>query len=426
MRLINARFLLCAIGLSTSFIFVAPAGALELDWLGWVLDPTFSIQQEFNDNAGVTFGQIAGQGGKKNAGFITTFSPGFLLRRHTKQWQVDLATRLDYNIYTGANLPDRDSERVELRSLYHFNERNVFQFATSYKRDTLIKRISLDIGGIDGGLIGGIDGGLIDPAEDIDIALVGVSVRRNRIVLAPSWQYSLTERAGIGLSYSFLNQTYTKAKGVSLIGTQRHQLTGTTSYKLTPLSTLNFNIDASRRTAENNTQTDNLAFLVGLEHPFSELLTSRVKAGYRITSSMGSDGRSRASTGFVGQLTVGYRTELDHLSGTIGRQLAPSGSGQSSQVDRLHLQYSRSLLPRLSFALSVDAFRAQSIGGSSSLKRHYFDVAPRLRWNWTRWWTIDVGYSFRRRYRKSGLSSRTANSNGVFIAINYIPPPAAR
>lgn len=418
MRLINASLFRCILRLLISFIFVPPAAALELDWLGWVLDPTFSIQQEFNDNAGVTFGRSVGQGGK-NAGFITTFNPGFLLRRHTEQWQVDLAAGLAYNVYTGANVPDRDSERVELRSLFHLNERNVLQFASSYKRDTLIRRAPLDIGGIDGGLIG--------PGEDIDIdiGLVGVSVRRNRIVLVPSWQYSLTERAGIGLSYSFLNQTYTEAEGVNLIGTQRHQLTGTTSYRLTPLNTLNFNIEASKITSENDNQTDNLAFLVGLDHPFSELLSSKAKVGYRITS-IDRNGNHKNSTGFVGELAVRYRTKLNLLSGTISRQIAPSGSGQARLADRLRLQYSRSLLPRLNFALIVDVFRTQPAENNSSLERRYFDIAPRLSWNWTRWWAVEVGYQFRRRYRKNGSSSQAANSNSVFLAITYTPPPAAR
>lgn len=423
MRSINASLFRYILGLLISFILVPPAAALELDWLGWVLDPTFSIQQEFNDNAGITFGRSVGQGGK-DAGFITTFNPGFLLRRHTRRWQVDLAAGLAYNVYTGANVPDRDSERVELRSLFHVNERNVFQFASSYKRDTLIKRTPLDIGGID---IGGIEGGLIGPDDDIDIdiGLVGVSVRRNRIVLVPSWQYSLTERAGIGLSYSFLNQTYTEDKGVNLIGTQQHKLTGTTSYRFTPLSALSFNIEASKITSENDNQTDNLAFLAGLEHSFSELLSSRARAGYRITS-IDRDGTHKTSTGFVGELAVLYRTELGLLIGTISRQMAPSGSGQARLVDRLQFQYSRSLLPRLSFALRADAFRAQPAENGSSLERRYFDIAPRLSWNWTRWWAVEVGYQFRRRYRKDGSSSQAVNSNGVFLAITYTPPPAVR
>lgn len=392
-------------------LFVVPGVAfgVEIEWAGWILDPTFSISEELNDNPRLAFA-------REDPGFVTTFSPGFLLRRHTERWRANLAARLDYTMYTGTEISDIDAQRVELGSLYHLNERNLLQFNVGYKRDTLLRRILIDF---DEDFVAQGD------LQDIDSGIVGINIRRNRLNLAPSWRYDLTERTKVQLLYDFIDQSYGESEQLNLLGVRRHKVVGSALYYLAPLKTVSLDLDTSRITAENDNQTDTVALLAGLSYPFFERLTSEARAGYRI-SSTDRDGESIGSSGFVGELTLRYYTETSEFSGTVGRLVTPSGRGQANETDRIRFQYTRALRPRLSFALGVDMFSTQAIADDSSRKRRFFDVRPRLVWHWTQWWAVEGGYHYRRRELNDDNSDRTSDSNAVFIALTYSPPPVGR
>ncbi|ADE16374.1 hypothetical protein Nhal_3336 [Nitrosococcus halophilus Nc 4] len=374
---------------------------IEWTYFGWRLDPIFSLNEEFNDNPRLSFEQ-------KDAGFITTVSPGLLIGRREERWEVNLGAKLNYEIYNGVDVPDRDSERIRLRSHLHFTERSFFQLNGSYVRDTLLRRVFIEI-----------DEDFLEPIEDIDIGLVDVSTRRNRVQINPSWRYALTERTSVQLGYGFTDLSYAESEEINLINTQQHLLSGKGFYELTPISTLSLNVNATRRTSEDESETDNLEALVGWNHLFSETFQSEARAGYRITSASSND-EEEISSGFVGKLVIRYSTELGLLRGSISRTVTPSGNGRSNQTDRIRIQYTQTIMPRLSFVLRADAFRTESVEDDFSQgERRYFDVEPRLLWNWTRWWAVEVGYHYRRRENES--PSEFANSNAVFVAITYTP-----
>ncbi|QBQ54379.1 outer membrane beta-barrel protein [Nitrosococcus wardiae] len=374
---------------------------MEWTYFGWRLDPTFSLNEEFNDNPRLSFEQ-------KDAGFITTISPGLLIGRREERWEVNLGATLNYDIYNGVDIPDRDSERIRLRSHLYFTERAFFQLNGSYVRDTLLRRVFIEI-----------DEDFLEPIEDIDIGLVDVSTRRNRVQINPSWRYALTERTSLQLEYGFTDLSYAESEEINLINTQQHLLSGKGFYELTPISTLSLNVNATRRTSEDESETDNLEALVGWNHLFSETLQGEARAGYRITSASSND-EEETSNGFVGELTIQYLTEVGSLRGTISRTVTPSGNGRSNQTDRIRIQYTQEVMPRLSFVLRGDAFRTEPVEDDFSQgERRYFDVEPRLLWNWTRWWAVEAGYHYRRRENES--PSESASSNAVFVAITYTP-----
>jgi hypothetical protein len=402
MRLLRSVVAKIACYLVGVLAWVTPSGGYELEWGGWVLDPTLFIREEFGINPILLFGDE-----EDNIASVTTVSPGLLLRRHTERWEVDLGAVFAYDIFKGVDIPNMDMMGIELRSIFHLTERSNFQLGSSFRRDTLLRRIFV---GIEEDFVDQVD------IEDIDIGLVNINLRRNRIRLDPSWNYQLTEQVGVQLGYGFLDMSVPEVEGA--FDTQQHRLSAGGLYRLTPRSTLNLTGNATRITSE-RLELDNLEVLAGLEHAFSEVLTASAGAGYR-TSSLDRNGQEEEASGFLANLRLRYQTELSQFSSSISRTVNPTVGGQPVQADRLILYYTRSIRPRLLFALRGDAFQTEG-AVTEVTRRRYFEVKSLLSWNWTRWWALEGGPFYRRREFRNDFTE-AVDGYGVFFALTYTPP----
>jgi hypothetical protein len=392
--------------LSLLIVLATPPATLGLELGGWDLAPVFSVETEYADNP------VLGE--DKNSGLVTLPSAGLLLRRYEERWKANLGAQLDYVIFTGVgNIPNIDNQQVNLNSSYSLTERMSFGLDGRLRRDNLIRQRVF--------LLGEEVFDPIDPVEleDADIGLVAFTLRRNMLHLRPSWQYQLTERMALGANYTFLDISFAEPPGeqlVRLVGTEAHRWEARTSYLLATETTLNLGADVLRVSAE-DTQTDTLAVLGGINYPLSEVLTSNLEVGYRVSSTEFNDGGKERTSGFIGLLGIQYNTELSQFQGVITRRIAPGGRGFAQQLDRVTFEYLRSILPRLALSLSADGFIGEPMGVPID-SQTWLEARSGLTWNWTRWWAVEAGYTYRRR----AIGDFSADSNGVFAAITYTPP----
>lgn len=378
----------------------------EVSAAAWLITPSVRLDQQFDDN-------IRLSSEDEDAVFGTEITGAVELSRLTDILEVRGRLELDYITYIGddENLPDEDAQLIDLSSLYR-TELGEWQFDGSYRRDTLLRTIGIDLE---------LEDFVVAPGEDIDILVVERSIRRNRIFLEPAWRRDITERSAMELAYRFNYASHEDVEDVNINDFQQHQLTGELFYDLSERTRLNSALQARRfETSDGDREFDSYALLGGLDYAFSKITTAGIQLGVRQTSFETPD-EDGDDTGFLARIYGNKRTLWGRFGATLERQLFPSTRGGLVQTDQLILRMNREITPRLNFSMGARLFSTETLQqGDRANDRDFVSVEPRLSWNLTRWWL--VGAAYRYRWEDRDVDSGTADSNAVFISLTYSRP----
>ncbi len=368
----------------------------------WVITPSARLEQRYDDNIRLSTDS-------PDAVWATELSGAAELSRQTDTTEIGARLRLDFITYNGVD-EDEDALRDELNpfvnvsSLYR-TERSEWRLDGDYRRDSTLRTLR-DIGPTEE-----------LPETDTDINLVRERIRRNQITLNPSWTYSFTERTGSRLGYRYTQVFYEDAEDTGLLDYSLHVFTGEIFHGLTEKDQISAVAETTLYDADADREFQSYALLGGLNHAFSETTRAGILIGLR-QSSFENPTEEGDDTGFVVRLEGTRKTELATFSARFEQSLSPSGTGGGINSDRFTFQMTRKILPRLDFSLQTQFFSNESIeDDNTSADRDYFEIEPRLNWNLTRWWSIATSYRYRRQERDSDPDS--AESNAVFLSLNY-------
>lgn len=311
--------------------------------------------------------------------------------------------------------PDRDDlKRVEgsarLESTYYSERGQVRMEGTYERRDSYNAELSeAAFDDLDPNDPGGENGRL------------RTGETRERIRLAPSAEFELSERTGVGIRGDFDRIDYSSKLAVPRSGYRymegeafiRRELTQRASIELGGFAGNNEEDDDSSETdtyggrltlANNWTERFDTEVRFDVEH-------SKVKELVAPTSEFNSTDVGVEASGT-------YSGEVSRLRFTIGRDFEPSGERGRKKTDEFRLQYDRDLSQRLRLQSAVRHRRERGISAAGNTdNRDYTRGEISLRWRMTRFWFVSGGYNYTRQDIKS--LPNTADNHSFFVSVGY-------
>ncbi len=366
----------------------------------WSVEPAVTLGLGVDDNPALTTGP------SDTSSFIF-LSPRINWSKKTEISAVNLEMLLNATRYSGNQAEDTDSQILSLSSFLQTTERTKWGLNGSLQRDTLFETIQTTPGTGD--------------LRDTDVALVEQKVRRVRLAARPSWNYALSERSSLGLSYGITDVSYSNTLGTDLVDYKDHFLSAIYSRRITGQDDLNLVVNRfAYRPAEKGTKSDTTQLLVGVSHAYSETSRGRFLVGSGKTTETTTTGTGDTSS-FVLEAGMVQRAELTTFDGVISRDVQSSGIGRSVMSNQLRMYLARKISPMLSFVLRANVLRNKVLEGSDpDIDRRYYELIPALSWQWRPEWAF--GAEYRYRSQKFDANPETAKSNAMFVSATYTWP----
>lgn len=374
----------------------------------WQIQPSVSLQGSYDDNARM----IAE--GEKDQVFATSLIGELELSRLSEVFETRGVLRWDAIKYSGDDdrLQDRDNQLARLQHVTK-GELHEWGLEASYRRDTLLRTVNVSFDAEDD-----VE---LEPDDDVDDVLVRRSVRRNRTVIRPNWTRDLSERWRLLTEYRYNNVAFDDIGAETLTDYTDHTVTLGTQYDLSELDIVSLAVDANRYTADDFDRTyESVAVRTGYSHQFSELMTGVVDVGVSRVS-FDTETESGDNTGIIFNVGGSRRTALTRFTGTIGRRLYPSGSGDVIRSDELVFRMNRKLTELSGLKVRARLFENEALSRDRPEANRRFLLAE-AGWNKriTRWWTVEASYRYRR--QKRDIDPDNAESNAVFLSVKYTRP----
>lgn len=275
----------------------------------------------------------------------------------------------------------------------------------------------------------GLDGALnYDSTLTSEIAtsgLVQTNKRRERILLSPSWTYSLTSRLESTASFSYQNVAYEDVKLIPLFNYRFDTAGLTLTYALSERSKVFGRATYARYDADEvNTRSNSYGVEAGANYLLTETMSLTAFAGVRNTKAetptfFGT--YETENTGPIFELALTKSFDQGQFRVTADRSLVPSSSGTLLDTTALGLSLDYRLGPRWTFLLAADGYRNRTPeGDSSGYDRDYLSLSPRLRHRLTQ--SLDLELSYRYRWQSYDSAASDASSNAVYLTLRYSLP----
>lgn len=371
----------------------------------WSITPKVSFGGEYDDNFRFT---TAGDDGVTGS----SVAPEINFNRAEPDGTVSIGAQLKYTQYDNEEVSGTAVQYLTLKS-DHKTQRSQWRFNGVMKSDTTLTTITDSTVPVDD---------TETPPQDVDAGLVEVSVRRNQLSLDPSWRYALSRLTSLQLGYGLNDVSYSNAGGTDLVDHRSHRVNARINFQMDESNIVGMTAQYSYfRAPDTDSRTDNISLAATVDHKFLEDLKSNVKVGYRETKITSTTDESKSDGVVLNAGITKQETRLTSYNISLQRDIRSSGAGVEVQSDSLTIRLNHRMSPRLSTSLSVNAFDNETLEvGVSSVDRVYYSAEPGVRWSMTRDWTINGSYAYR--WQKRDMDTLTAESNAVFVSIDYAWP----
>lgn len=383
---------------------VAGLAGLQLSWAiaasadEWLFAPAVSAFAEYDDNP-----QLVSNGQDSNTAMILT--PRVRAARYTEVTKVDAGAVLSFASNNNEVIDDEYSQRVAVRLNQRTSPLNSLTLDADVKRDTLRRDIT---GGDD--VIG-------EERTDIDSGLIVKDVVRNRLRFTPSWRSQLTRKSSLRLGYDVTDVSYSDDAGTGLVEYIQQAVSAGLGYQLTEKTSVSGALGYSVYWPDGDDTADNISLTGGLGHLFTETSQGSFSVGLRNTTTK-SGVKEDSSTGFVLKGWFNHRTEAGAVTANLERSVSPSGIGRLLEASQLDLQWRNNLTERVGTQAKLSTYRTEEVDTSLPLSsRKYSSLEFGASWALARNISLDTQYRFR--WQETDAVNSAANSNAVFVGINY-------
>jgi hypothetical protein len=369
-------------------------------------EPRMDLRVEYNDNLNL---DPVTTPDSEVTGYIA--EADLLMGIATPRGETSLRPRVRFQDY-----PDReDFERFEgfldMLSRYEW-ERSTFDFAGNFAHQDLF---NFDTQG------GGSDP--LDP-DDGDPGGGGEAIGQTRtsLGLAPRFQHRVTQRASLGLGFDFLKTSFDADEGESNRTDYDYGVVdGFATWALSPSSDLTAGVYASRYEAEDEVEvTDALGGRIGYTYRWSATdgLEATINYERNETEVVAPVLAEETTSDVGGTLTAFRKLEVSEWRLSVGRSFVPTGDNGKAIVDRIRVEYDRSLSQRLTFRGAARYDSRSNLGElNEGNDRDYARVDLSLKWLITETWYVGGGYSYIWEDREQAVSD--ADNNRLFINFGY-------
>jgi hypothetical protein len=420
-RFYSRAFLFTVLYLPLLFIISQAANSAE-----WSMQPSVQAGREYNDNIRYTLqphGTVYG----------TFINPSLDAGVRSAIWQLN--GNIDYmqKRYPTATDLDSDDHRFNLSSLFQ-TERSVWQLSGSSAKSSLV-------------------------TEQQSNTSTGVT-QLNRVQdsrnIGPTWTWFMTELTRVRLAYQVSDVSYVDGASALLYDYRQQSTTISLLHQLNPQDLISVDAGYSYfRVPITGVVSRGASIQAGLTRQFTETLKGTITAGARNTATVipggtplynysnpndflscflgalvaGEDWRVVCATGFtttqrLDTTSVIYNINLENQFGNMQANLVltkavePTAFGAESTTDSLTFGVGKPLSEKLSTGFSVYAYKTSTIAGNvTGVDRRYYQLEPRLGWQWTR--EASVNSSYRYSHLKRNGENMPVTANSVYLTLMY-------
>ncbi|HEX5420237.1 MAG TPA: hypothetical protein VFY39_09570, partial [Gammaproteobacteria bacterium] len=303
-------------------------------------------------------------------------------------------------------------QRTEIGARGNFAQESIF---TSEILDTGIN----DLGGP----------GVIQPIETDTGELTLLDEHRNRFVVNPYANFTLSPRSSIGIDATYLGVAYSGPQFLGRSDISQKALNTSVTRTIDTRTSASARIFVSDFHAKIN---DNDTHTVGVEGSIARKLSS-------IWSFTLATGLERSAFNFVDPsgppvenaaanftLDLGFikHTELTDLSFDLRRSADPSAAGFLTERNELQVLYKRAITQRLTASFAVRAFQTRSLDHSEHVsERNFARGALEIDWAFTPTWSFNVGYNT---VSQTFLGERRQNGHANLLSFGVVYRGLAR
>ncbi len=357
----------------------------------WYSESSTRAQSLYDDNIRLTSGAHDAVVGMVLAGTIKT-------GRRTETTDLHLNGEAALKKYSGEEDLDTNDFDIGIAAT-HRTERDEFTLNAAIKLDSTLS------------------------SEVAGSGLMQARKRRIKKNFALSWTHALSERTSLKLGYNYIDTEYKNSKNSGLVNYTYLVIDSMLSYSLNQKTVLYSTLALSTYKGSDlaKTKTEDLGFMVGINHNFSETFSAGGSIGMRYADTESRLTQKRNDTGYL--LSANFKRTFEQMTvdGLFSRNVLPSGGGALLVTDRLSVKAGYRVDERLSLHLESIIYRnASTDEEDKSRDRVFYSIQPRVRWRVARWWLIEGSYRYRRqRYDATG---QAADSNAIFLTAKYIWP----
>ncbi|MBK1719924.1 outer membrane beta-barrel protein [Thiocystis violacea] len=359
----------------------------------WYVEPSASIRALYDDN--VRLGSVNNIGS-----FAATATAEVESGRRSETTELGVRAKLLASRYTEVSDLDETDGMLGFLSARQMG-RSRFKFDGEFNYDST------------------------STSEVSTTGFVQANKRRQRFLLSPSWNYTLTPRSQVEASFSYQGVAYEDVELIPLFDYSFSQVGLTLIHSLSERSQGFSRVTYDKYDASTvDTQSDNYGFELGANYRLSETLTFSAFAGLRHSKAEtpGLFGiEETENTGPLFETSLTKTFQVGQLNLKADRSLLPSSSGTLLDTTSLGMSFDYPIGPRWTLSFSAEGYKNRTPdGNSSSSDRDYLSFSPRLRHRLSESLYLDLGYRYR--WQKYDTRSDEAESNAIYLGLQYSLP----
>lgn len=360
----------------------------------WYVQPNAKLQTEYDDN--IRLSTIDAQAAY---GFIASMQTVTGMRNEISE--TTLSGGVDVYQYWGQNNLDRENFNLGLDTRLDLSERQQVRLKTSFVSDTSLTSELLTTGF------------LTEATKQIG---------REQVRVTPTWRYLLTETQSLKLDYTHEDVSYDpNANFLYDYQTDSASLRYIEQWSAAIQYYASFT-GMRYELPDIGIVIDNYSLNFGGSYQYSPTLSFNAMVGARFTDESGifNQAGARDSSSSVGALySVGMEQQFERgkFKFNYSRDTAPTGRGALLQIDSLNADAEYQLTEQFVVMLTGIANFNSATGPDNSLNRDFYMLEPKLSWTASPQFSVVGGYRYRA--QKFEQPEASANSNTVFLYLNY-------
>lgn len=262
-------------------------------------------------------------------------------------------------------------------------------------------------------------------SEIDDTGVLQANRRRDAYQVRPAWDYRLTERWALNLSYGYQDVGYENGAEVGLYDYINHDGTAALRSHFSEQDFWQVYLSAAfNDSPELHREFSNLGVGMGFSRQFSPTVSGRASAGVRRTRStqeffipgLGDFEVKESDSGGTLEVSLTQQGERSTLSGGVSRGFEPSGGGSAVIRDRLFVAYTHRFTMAFDARLAAEATQSDAVNPNVE-DRLFGYLEPRIGWHWGQ--GFDASFGYRYRYQRYQDRDADAEDHSVDVRLSY-------
>ena len=394
--------------LSTLFLLVVCAAITTTEAAEWRIEPVVRLAADFDDNP---FLSIRTDVEENASGAIVEGAAKIAYAGERTDFFI--TPRLRSRSYGSATDLDSDDQFLNMNFATRTQSTD-FRIRGNYSRESTrtAERADTDLDIEDPG----------DIPED-ESGRVGIRDRRERLTIAPSILYRISDISALTARMDYQDVTYDEAFAGLLEDYSNSRLSLSYSRAFSPRNTAIIGASYRKFDTSSSLKTVNsVGFNIGFDRRFTQNTRFRAVAGLEDTELVNAE----SEVAWVADVSLYRQLETTTLLAQYRRSVSASGVGQLGARDSINLNFSRDLNDTITAGLGARVYVTSAVNSTSQTfdDQNYVQLRSQFIWKLSEVFSLEADYRYTFLDRES--LGESSNSNQISIWLNYQPRPMIR